>query len=458
MESSSPDGGDPVQQLLPIFLQVADQTPISGLVIYSIIILLLLFCSALISGSEVAYFSLSSKDLGRISDEFGISTDRIVNLLGRPRYLLATILIANNVVNVSIVVLSYFVLRNVPGLNEYYWLNLLVNVIGVTFLLVMFGEVIPKIYATRYSHRFVVVMASPLLMMRTAFKPISYFLVESTKIIEKRLQGKRGGNGEGFDAEELEKAIDLTAAHHKSSIDEIKMLKGIVKFGNIQVKQIMHPRTSIVGLDESSTYQEMLEEVKEAGYSRLPVYRESLDNILGILYVKDLLEFLGSANDIKWQDLIRPTYFVPETKKIDDLLKDIQENRVHMVIAVDEYGGTAGMVTLEDILEEIIGDIKDEFDDHDEIEFERIDDKNFVFPGRTLIHDLCKAIDVREDTFDKARGDAESIGGLMLELAGVIPDEGKELLYDQYKFTIVAVGNNRVEKVKVTLEQPVYEE
>ncbi len=451
MESSSPDGGDPVQQLLPIFLQVAAQTPVSGLIIYGIIILLLLLCSALISGSEVAYFSLSSKDLGRISDEFGVPTDRILNLLGRPRYLLATILIANNVVNVSIVVLSYFVLKEL-GISDNFWLNLGINVVGVTFLLVMFGEVIPKIYATRYGHTFVVIMSGPLLFLRAAFKPVSYLLVESTKVIEKRLQGKRNGNGDGFDAEELEKAIDLTAAHQKSSVDEIKMLKGIVKFGNIQVKQIMHPRTSIVGLDESSTYQEMLNEVKEAGYSRLPVYRESLDNILGILYVKDLLEFLGSSGDIKWQDLIRPTYFVPETKKIDDLLKDIQDNRVHMVIAVDEYGGTAGMVTLEDILEEIIGDIRDEFDEHDEVDFEKLDDKNFLFEGRTLIHDLCKVLGVREDTFDEVRGDAESMGGLMLELAGMIPDEGKEILYGKYKFTIVSVGNNRVEKIKVTLE------
>ncbi len=451
MESSSPDGGDPVQQLLPIFLQVAAQTPVSGLIIYGIIILLLLLCSALISGSEVAYFSLSSKDLGRISDEFGVPTDRILNLLGRPRYLLATILIANNVVNVSIVVLSYFVLKEL-GISDNFWLNLGINVVSVTFLLVMFGEVIPKIYATRYGHTFVVMMSGPLLFLRAAFKPISYLLVESTKVIEKRLQGKRNGNGDGFDAEELEKAIDLTAAHQKSSVDEIKMLKGIVKFGNIQVKQIMHPRTSIVGLDESSTYQEMLNKVKEAGYSRLPVYRESLDNILGILYVKDLLEFLGSSGDIKWQDLIRPTYFVPETKKIDDLLKDIQDNRVHMVIAVDEYGGTAGMVTLEDILEEIIGDIRDEFDEHDEVDFEKLDDKNFLFEGRTLIHDLCKVLGVREDTFDEVRGDAESMGGLMLELAGMIPDEGKEILYGKYKFTIVSVGNNRVEKIKVTLE------
>jgi putative hemolysin len=399
----------------------------------------------------VAYFSLSSKELGRISDEFGVPTDRILNLLGRPRYLLATILIANNVVNVSIVVLSYFVLKEL-GISDNFWLNLGINVVGVTFLLVMFGEVIPKIYATRYGHTFVVMMSGPLLFLRAAFKPISYLLVESTKVIEKRLQGKRNGNGDGFDAEELEKAIDLTAAHQKSSVDEIKMLKGIVKFGNIQVKQIMHPRTSIVGLDESSTYQEMLNEVKEAGYSRLPVYRESLDNILGILYVKDLLEFLGSSGDIKWQDLIRPTYFVPETKKIDDLLKDIQDNRVHMVIAVDEYGGTAGMVTLEDILEEIIGDIRDEFDEHDEVDFEKLDDKNFLFEGRTLIHDLCKVLGVREDTFDEVRGDAESMGGLMLELAGMIPDEGKEILYRKYKFTIVSVGNNRVEKIKVTLE------
>lgn len=443
---------------MPLLLQVvADQTPLSGLVAYSIIILVLLLFSALISGSEVAYFSLSSKDLGKISDEFGISTDRIMNLLARPRYLLATILIANNVVNVSIVVLSYFIVRNIPGLEDDLILNTLVNVVGVTFLLVMFGEVIPKIYATRYSHKFVVLMASPLIFLRTVFKPVSFFLVESTKVIEKRLQKKRGNNADAFDPEELEKAIDLTAAHQKSSQDEIRMLKGIVKFGNIQVRQIMHPRTDIVGLDDSLTYEEMIAEVKEAGYSRLPVYRDSLDHVLGILYVKDLLEFLGKTENVRWQDLIRPTYFVPETKKIDDLLKDIQQNRVHMVIAVDEYGGTAGMLTLEDILEEIIGDINDEFDEIDDIEYEKLDDHNFVFEGKTMIYDLCRVLAVREDTFDKARGDAESIGGMLLELAGMIPDEGQQLEFEQYKFKVLSIGSNRIEKVQVTIEQPVYE-
>jgi gliding motility-associated protein GldE len=256
-----------------------------------------------------------------------------------------------------------------------------------------------------------------------------------------------------FDVEELEKAIDLTAAHQKSSVDEIKMLKGIINFGNIQVKQIMHPRTSIAGLDESDTYEEMLAKVKEAGYSRLPVYRESLDNILGILYVKDLLEFLGNSGNLRWQELIRPTYFVPETKKIDDLLKDIQSNRVHMVIAVDEYGGTAGMVTLEDILEEVIGEINDEYDELEDIQFEKLDDRNFMFEGKTLIHDVCKVLSVREDTFDKVRGDAESVGGLVQELEGAKPEEGKQLTYTNYTFTVVAVGNNRVEKIKVTLEE-----
>lgn len=446
------DGGDPVQQFLPLILQVAGNSDIamSSLVLYIIIILVLLLCSALISGSEVAYFSLSSKDLGRINEEFGIPTDRILNLLARPRYLLATILIANNVVNVSIVVLSYFVLRGVISPDQPEWVGFLINIVGVTFLLVMFGEVIPKIYATRYGYKVVVFMASPLILLRSIFKPVSYFLVESTKIIEKRFQKKRSTGGDSFDVEELEKAIDLTAAHHKSSADEISMLKGIIKFGNIQVKQIMHPRTSIAGLDESCTYEEMIATVKEAGYSRLPVYRESLDTILGILYVKDLLEFLGNSGNLRWQDLIRPTYFVPETKKIDDLLKDIQTNRVHMVIAVDEYGGTAGMVTLEDILEEVIGDINDEYDEQEDIDYTKIDDHNYVFEGKTLIHDMCRVLGVREDTFDKVRDDAESIGGLVLELAGMIPEPGKQLEHGPYTFTVVAVGNNRVEKVQVT--------
>ncbi len=295
----------------------------------------------------------------------------------------------------------------------------------------------------------------PLLLLRAVLKPMAKWLSKGIKIIERRLDARRGIHADASSRRELESAMD--AVHHHSSAGEIQMFKGIAKFSSTQVRQIMHPRTSIAGLDATLSYEEMITKVKESGYSRLPVYRESLDNIMGILYVKDLLEFLDGNSYLRWQDLIRPTYFVPETMKVDDLLKDIQNKRVHMAIVVDEYGGTAGMITLEDILEEVIGDIKDEYDEQDDIDFDKLDERNFVFEGKTFISDFCKILDIREEIFDTVRGDAESIGGLVLEMAGEIPEEGKELHFAYYTFTVLAVGNNRIEKVKVTLEEKVYE-
>lgn len=455
MESSVPDVAEPPQQILLMLLEVFRQAPDGSTLMIMLGMLLLLVASALISGSEVAFFSLSAKEIGALNTDHAQESSRIFNLLSRPRYLLATILIANNLVNVAIVVLSYFLFKALFNFDDYPILGYSIQIGGLTFVLVLFGEVLPKVYATKYNIRMALMMSRPLTVMRSLFKPVSWGLVKSGIYIEGRL--KKNGNSD-FDPEELEKAIELTSEGHPASADEIKMLKGIVKFGNIQVKQIMRPRMDMIALDEETEYQDLIEIIREAGYSRIPVYKESLDNIVGILYVKDLLEFLDREDQFRWQALIRPAQFVPETKKIDDLLKEMQEKRVHLVIAVDEYGGTAGLVTLEDILEEVIGEIRDEYDLQDEIEYEKIDRYNYLFEGKTLIHDICKVMNLREDVFDEVRGESDSLAGLVLELAGRIPEPGEETRYNKFNFTVVSLGANRIEKVKVTIDEQFEEE
>lgn len=451
MEAGSSDGGDPHQQALTVLLNFALQQPDSGVILSIVAVFLLFVASALISGSEVAYFSLSASDINQLNDDHPDRSDRILNLLSRPRYLLATILIANNLVNVAIVVISYFIFTSIIDFELYPVIGYLTNVVGLTFFLVLFGEVLPKIYATKYNLGLAMFMAAPLALLRTAFQPLSKLLVTSSRYIERRIQSNANGD---FDPDELEQAIDITTGN-RSTEDEIKMLKGIVKFGNIQVKQIMRSRMDMTAVEEQTSFDDLLEVIREAGYSRIPVYQESVDSIKGILYVKDLLEFLGSNGQFRWQDLIRPVHFVPETKKIDDLLKEMQEMRVHLVVAVDEYGGTAGLITLEDILEEVIGEIKDEYDAMDELEYQKLDANNYVFEGKTLITDMCKVLNIKEDLFDDVRGDADSLAGLILEMSGRIPEPGESVLHNNYQFTVVSLGANRIEKIKVTIHETV---
>lgn len=453
METGSSDGGDPHQQALLLLLDFAFTQPDSGVFLSIFVVMLLFVASALVSGSEVAYFSLSAADINQLNENYQDRSERIMNLLSKPRYLLATILIANNLVNVAIVVISYYIFTSIIDFNLYPVLGYLLNVVGLTFFLVLFGEVLPKIYATKYNLGIAIFMAGPLVLLRTVFQPLSKILVTSSRYLERRIQSNANGD---FDPDELEKAIDITTGH-RSSVDEIKMLKGIVKFGNIHVKQIMCSRMDMVAVEENTGFEELLDIIRDAGYSRIPVYKSSVDNIAGILYVKDLLEFLNHEGTFRWQDLIRTAHFVPETKKIDDLLKEMQERRVHLVVAVDEYGGTAGLVTLEDILEEVIGEIKDEYDAHDEIDFQKLDSHNYIFEGRTLITDMCRVLNIREDLFDDVRGDSDSLAGLILEMSGRIPEPGESMMNNNYEFTIVSLGANRIEKIKVTIHEAVSE-
>ncbi|MEX0811904.1 MAG: gliding motility-associated protein GldE [Chitinophagales bacterium] len=430
-----------------IFSTVLAEGVTGDLLLYIVAILILLTASALISGSEVAYFSLTANELKQLKQDSTASAHKALEMLLKPRYLLATILIGNNLVNVAIIVISYFIF-NTLLIIENEILQLLVNLVGVTFVMVVYGEVTPKIYATRFNLKLAKFMAFPLYFMRSVFKyPIGFLLVRFSSFIEKKINHKNSGE---IDKDELEKAIDL-ATGAKADAKEIDMLKGIVKFGNINVRQIMHARVNVFALDISTPYSELLREVEQAGFSRIPVFEDSIDKIVGVLYVKDLLDHLEEPENFEWQKLLRPPFFVPESKKINDLLREIQENGVHLAVVVDEYGGTEGIITLEDIVEEITGEIKDEYDEANEIDYVKIDNFNYEFEGKTLLNDIIKVLKLRDDVFDNKKGESESLAGLILEIAGRIPKAGESIHSDTFKFTVLSVQNNRIERVKITL-------
>lgn len=446
MEISSLDGEGrlwPLSLLLSIFL-----SPSPGVYAAMLAVVVLIICSALVSGSEVAYFSLFGREVEELRIKNSKSSIKALNLLRKPRFLLASILIANNLINVAIVVISYFVFENTLDLTYAPWLEFLVNVVIVTFILLLFGEVMPKVYSTKNNLKVTLFMAYPLSAMNYLFYPLSYVLVKTSSFLENRL--RRNGANNTVSVEEIEYAIDLTTDPHTTQ-QEVDILKGIVKFGNIMTKQIMCSRIDMIAVETQTNYAELLNIIHESGYSRIPVYKEDLDHVEGVLYVKDLLQHLDENDSFEWQSLLRPASFVPENKKIDDLLREMQENRVHLAMVVDEYGGTSGLITLEDILEEVIGEIKDEYDLLHEIEFQRIDDHNFIFEGKTALNDICKVIGVKEDVFDEVRGEADSLGGLILEIGGTMPSKGEERVYDNFVFTVMTIGENRIKKVKVTI-------
>lgn len=418
------------------------------IILYSLAIFVLLALSALISGSEIAYFSLSTNELKELKLDQSKTAQMAINMLLKPRYLLATILIGNNMVNVAIIVISYFIFNEFLLISNE-WVQMFLNIGVLTFIMVVYGEVTPKIYATRFSLKLAKFMAYPLFFLRETFKyPIGFMLVRFSEFIEKKLDHKNNGY---IDQRDLERAIDL-ATGTKADAKEIGMLKGIVKFGNLNVRQIMHARVDVFALDCNTSFSDLLKEVEAAGFSRIPIFEESIDKIIGILYVKDLLEHLGESDDFKWNEkLLRPPFFVPESKKIDDLLKEFQKNGVHLAVVVDEYGGTEGIITLEDILEEIIGEIKDEYDDKNDIVYVKIDERNYEFEGKTLLNDIIKVLKLKDDEFGKYKGESESLAGLVLEVAGRIPKAGESIATETYKFTVLSVKKNRIERVKITL-------
>lgn len=439
---------------------------------------MLLLCSALISASEIAYFSLTASDVEELNQDSSPASQRILLLRERPRRLLATILISNNFVNIAIVILADFVLLHFISdtlfadwsqalLTRFsfmeswlgpaelaWWINFLIITVGVTFLLVLFGEVAPKVYARMNNIRLAKTMGLPLEVLMAIFSPLSATLVKLTGTLERRLSHSVG-SAPGTSKEDIGEAITLTAGNDSEDgnyLPEADMLKSILKFGDVTVKQIMRARVDVVAVDTRIDYSELLDVVRECGYSRIPVYDSDFDSIVGILYVKDLLGHLHEQAEFAWQELIRTNVlYVPEAKKIDQLLKEFQRKHLHMAIVVDEYGGTSGIVTLEDILEEIIGEIKDEFDDEPEVQYQQLDPTNFLFEGKTLLNDFCRVIGIDTATFDEVRGEADSLAGLLLEIHGELPPKDTTLTYGDFIFKISAVTERRIEQIQVTI-------
>jgi putative hemolysin len=411
-----------------------------------LVMLLLLILSALVSGSEIAYFSLKPSQLDDLRADGGLQAMKIVNLLERPKRLLATILIANNVINIAIIILSTFITSIVFNFQDYYILGFIVQVVIVTFLILLFAEVLPKVYATQNVLQFAFFMAGTMISLRSFFYPLSSLLVKTTNFIDK----KRGVKKTGLSVDELSHAIDIT--HDKSSSEDDKqLLYGIVQFSNIYAREIMKSRMDVIAVDEKTSFEELINIIVEAGYSRIPVYRDSFDNVTGILYIKDLLPYLDSAPDFNWVNLIRSGFFVPESKKINDLLKEFQEKKIHMAVVVDEYGGTAGIITLEDILEEIVGEINDEFD-IDETIYSKLDDQTYVFEGRTLLKDFCKITGTNYSSFNEIKGEADTMAGLILEVKQELPFKGEKISFGEFDLVVDAVDNRRIKRIRVKLK------
>lgn len=409
--------------------------------------LFLIACSAFISGSEVAFFSLGPNEKNELETSKISSSERILALLNRPQRLLATILITNNFVNIGIVIVSTFIVSESFNFEDYAtWVAIAIQVGGITFLLLLFGEVIPKVYATANALPLCRFMSLPLEFLGKLLYPLSTILITSTNLINKKVK-KRGTD---YSVDELEHALELTK-DDETTPDEEKILRGIVRFGGTDVKQIMTPRTEVVAFEQKTLFSELLAELLQQGFSRVPIYEESLDQVKGVLYLKDLLPH-ADAESLQWLPLVRPPYFVPENKKLDDLMKDFQEKKVHMATVVDEYGGTSGIVTLEDILEEIVGDITDEFDD-EKIFYSKLDDQNYVFEGKTPLVDLYKILDLNGENWEDAKGESDTLAGFILEQAGKIPLKNEKVKFENYILTVEAADKRKIKRVKLTVTE-----
>ncbi len=409
--------------------------------------LILLILSALISGAEVAFFSLSQPQLNKASESNQLAERTVVELLEEPKKLLATILITNNFINILIVLLFAFMGDFVFGPNISEILKFLIEVVLVTFLILLFGEVLPKVYASRNAMRFASFMALPLKFLRSATSIVSKPLLGLTTVIEKKLNKKQSN----LSVEKLSEALKITS-DEATTTDEQKILEGIVSFGNTETSQIMTPRIDIFALVDETPYTEVISGIVDKGYSRIPVYSDNVDSIIGILYAKDLLPHLNKKN-FNWIKLLRVPYFVPENKKLDDLLKEFQEKKNHLAIVVDEYGGTSGIVTLEDVIEEIVGDINDEFDDED-VSYSKINNNTYLFEGKTNLKDFARIMDLESnEDIEENKGESETIAGFVLEICGRFPKKGEQIVFQNFTFKIESMDLKRIKQVKVTVDR-----
>ncbi len=414
------------------------------LLIALIAVFFLLFCSAFISGSEVALFSLSQKDLDDLKEEDENKGNIISHLLEKPKKLLATILVANNFINIAVVILFSSISEKLFNSISSNLIRFVLEVVVVTFLILLFGEVLPKIYANRNNINFAKKVFLPISILDKVLAPITIPMRNIILYVEKKFSVQRTS----FSVDQLSQALELTN-YSETTQEEQKILEGIVTFGNTEVRQVMSPRIDIFALDKEETFSEIMIKIVEKGYSRIPVYDENIDQIEGVLFIKDLIPYIDEKN-FEWQSLIREPFFIPENKKLDNLLKEFQGMKNHLAIVVDEYGGTSGLVSLEDILEEIVGDISDEFDDENII-YSQIDDKNYLFEGKISLKDFYRIIDVNGSDFEDKKGEAETLAGFLLEISGNFPKKNQKISFNTYLFTVENVDNRRIKQIKITI-------
>jgi len=417
----------------------------TNLLLGSVGIAFLLFCSAMVSAAEVALFSLTQNDINTLAEEDAAKANLISKLLQRPKKLLATILVANNFSHIGVVIIFAFSGNSVFENIASPIVKFIVEVLLITFLILLFGEVLPKIYASRNNIRFSKIVANPMMFLDKLLSPISLPM----RAVSTFLQEKLGKQKSNISVDQLSQALELTSTEDTTS-EEQKILEGIVSFGNTDTKQVMSPRIDIFALEIEESFAEIYAKIIDKGYSRIPVYRESIDHIEGILFVKDLIPHINKK-EFDWNKLLREPFFVPENKKLDDLLKEFQSKKSHLAIVVDEYGGTSGLVSLEDVIEEIVGDISDEFDDEN-LNFSQIDDKNFLFEGKINLKDFYRIVDVDEEMFENSKGEAETLAGFLLEILGNFPKKGQKIHFSNVRFTVEVVDKKRIKQIKVTLE------
>jgi gliding motility-associated protein GldE len=413
--------------------------------VLAIVILFLLILSFVLNGSEVAFFSLTYKDINILKTKQDASWKRIVSLLEDPGSLLASMRIANTIINIAIIILANFLIDEMVLLKQNFWLfEFIIKVLLVGFVMLLFGEVMPKIWATQNNLQFAYYTSGIIELVHLLFRRVSNWAVRQSEGLEKFFGRKQKG-------EQLRYQIDQSVKN-ESSEEEKNILNGIAKFGSITVRQVMRARLDVFGASYDLSFGQLKQRVEELHYSRLPVYKKSLDEMAGIINSKDLIPWLNESDNFDWHTLLRPPYFVHEHKLIEDLLQEFQQKRVHFAVVVDEFGGTSGIVTLEDIIEEVIGDIRDEFDEEDSGNG-RLDDGSFIFEGRTMLHDVCKAMNLSVDTFDKVKGDSDSLAGLILEISGDIPGVNDVIPCGDFQFTVLDADNSRIKKVKVTIQK-----
>lgn len=413
---------------------------------FSIIgVLIFLVISALIAAAEVAFFSLEPADLETLKNSSSSQEKRIIELLNRQKKLIATIVIAHNLVNIGVVVLSENIFDTLLHNRVSEFAEFMIRVVIVTFLIVLIGEVIPKIYTKQNALRIAKKLVFAVSIAEKILQPLSYLLIKSTSLLDVLMKNKK----HELTVDDLSQALDLTS-NETTHEEERKILKGIVEFGNTEVKQIMRPRIEMIGFDVELPFKQLLEKVVECGFSRIPIYKDNLDTIVGMIYTKDLLEHIHQENSFEWNHMIREPFFVPSNKKIDDLLKEFQTKKMHMAIVIDEYGGTSGLVTLEDIIEEIIGDINDEFDD-EELIYSKLDESTYIFEAKIMLNDLYRVLQTEGEEFEKHRGESDTLAGFILENTGRIPDKGEIINIEQYTFTIESVDKRKINRVKLKI-------